>query len=600
MADASDGTRGRLRPGVERFGIEPIPAELRTVGWHDLFAILCTFNLSPLVYVLGALAVTVGGLPLWWAAGAMGAGALVGTTVLSLAGRAGVDDGLPGQVAMRATFGEWGARGLTSMFRFITAAYWFGAQALGAAFGITVLIDALTGHRFGLGPVAVVFGAVSVLLAALGFDALRYFVRFVGPLIISFVAILVVLYLTTDEPAFGLSRVLSPTDLSFTWVGVAAFFTVAAGGQLSFATNIADFCRYARSRVHMRIGIVGGSTVGFFSASWLGAYSATATGSTNPYVATAGITESYPILIFLLVALSAQIISVNVLNLYTGGLSLVNTVPRLGRLASTLVAGAVSLAVSGFPAFIEEADEWFTHIGSLGAALAGVILADYTLLARSKIDVPALFDPKGRYRFLAGVNPAAMGAVAIGTAAFYAAPDGWIKVAWGLVVGFVSYLALAVPQAVAFPQIGPRIRALRHAMAAHWDRPAPQGPEWAASALAAEIGQSLHESRLQQELSLAAVQESLGISATYVSALEEGTFDRIPSQSHARGFLQAYAKHLNLDAQELLHEFDSLSTHRPAPPSGRTAAALALAGSVILLAGAGVAIWQLVQERASG
>jgi hypothetical protein len=26
-------------PAVEEFGVEPIPAELRTVGWRDLFAI---------------------------------------------------------------------------------------------------------------------------------------------------------------------------------------------------------------------------------------------------------------------------------------------------------------------------------------------------------------------------------------------------------------------------------------------------------------------------------------------------------------------------------------------------------------------------------
>src|SRR3990172_5139710 len=101
-------------PAVEEFGIEPIPAELRTVGWRDLFAILFTFNLSPLVYVLGAIAVTAGGLPLWWAATSIGLGTLVANLMLIVVARVGVDYGLPGQVAMRATFGQWGARALTS------------------------------------------------------------------------------------------------------------------------------------------------------------------------------------------------------------------------------------------------------------------------------------------------------------------------------------------------------------------------------------------------------------------------------------------------------------------------------------------------------
>lgn len=598
MTEAAESSQPRKRPGVERFGIEPIPAELRTVGWHDLFAILFTFNLSPLVYVLGALAVTVGGLPLWWAAGSMGVGALLGTSLLAVAGRAGVDDGLPGQVAMRATFGEWGARGLTSMYRFVSSAYWFGGQALAAAFGLTVIFDALTGHKFGLAPVALVLGAVSVVLASVGFDALRYFVRVVGPLIIALVTIFVVLFLTTGDPAFGVSRVFEPTELSFAWVSVAAFFTIAAGGQLSFATNIADFCRYARSRNHMRIGIIVGSTTGFFVASWIGAYAATAIDSTNPFAAISDLTSNRPILIFMFVAIAAQIISVNVLNLYTAGLSLVNTAPRLGRLTSTMIAGAVSLTVAGFPSFINDANEWFTHIGSLGAATAGAIMADYALIARYKIDVPALFDPKGRYRFIGGLNPAALAAVAIGTGAYYAVPDDWLKVAWGFVVGLLAYLGLAVAQSAAFPSLGPPIAALRRAIQPGRVRPAPQGPAWAASALAAEIGQSLRETRVEQGLDVDELEAALGISATYLSALENGTFDRMPSHTHARGFLGAYAEHLGLDTPEILYEFDSISTPRQARRPRRGGRRLAVTGAVLLLAGAaaGVGVWQLLSD----
>ena len=36
-------------PGVERYGIEPVPPEERTVGWRDLFAINFTFFLNPVM-----------------------------------------------------------------------------------------------------------------------------------------------------------------------------------------------------------------------------------------------------------------------------------------------------------------------------------------------------------------------------------------------------------------------------------------------------------------------------------------------------------------------------------------------------------------------
>jgi cytosine/uracil/thiamine/allantoin permease len=89
-------------PAVEEFGVEPIPAELRTVGWRDLFAINFTFFLNPVMYLLGAFAVVDGGLPLWWAVGAMVMGQALAYSILVVVAQPGVDYGLPGQVAMRS------------------------------------------------------------------------------------------------------------------------------------------------------------------------------------------------------------------------------------------------------------------------------------------------------------------------------------------------------------------------------------------------------------------------------------------------------------------------------------------------------------------
>jgi hypothetical protein len=75
-------------PQVETYGVEPIPFELRTVGWRDLFAINFTFFLSPVMMVLGALAVLEGGLPLPWA---MALGQALAFAMLVVA-RPGVDD----------------------------------------------------------------------------------------------------------------------------------------------------------------------------------------------------------------------------------------------------------------------------------------------------------------------------------------------------------------------------------------------------------------------------------------------------------------------------------------------------------------------------
>jgi len=55
---------------------------------------------------------------------------------LVVVARPGVDDGLPGQVALRATFGLLGARALTSPSRVVAATSLFTAPALTAALGL--------------------------------------------------------------------------------------------------------------------------------------------------------------------------------------------------------------------------------------------------------------------------------------------------------------------------------------------------------------------------------------------------------------------------------------------------------------------------------
>ena len=450
-------------PAVEEYGVEPIPAELRTVGGRDLFAIIFAFHLNPVMYLLGALAVTAGGLPLWWAAAAIALGQAAAFLLLVVVAQAGVDYGLPGQVALRATFGVHGARLLSSPYRVIAATYWFAAQALAGALGFQAIVRALTGHELHLVPIALALAAVQAILAILGFDALRYFVRVVLPLMLVFTALLVGLYVLTDDPAYGVGRVFGSPEQAFTWVGFAVFVTVMWGAALTNVTNIADFCRYARSRRDMQVGFFTGAVSSAFVTAWVGAYAAIATGSTNPFVAVADLTDNVLLVVVLLVAIVVQTTSVNIMNLYTAGLSLVNAVPRLGRFRASVVVAAIALALSAFPGFVHDAETWLTHLGNVAAPLGGVILADYAFVKRGRIDVPALFNPLGPYRYVRGVNPAALVSVGLAVAVYYAVPDAWVKAACGVAAGVLAHLALDALQARlgVYEPVGERGEALR-------------------------------------------------------------------------------------------------------------------------------------------
>jgi nucleobase:cation symporter-1, NCS1 family len=430
-------------PAVEEFGVEPIPAELRTVGWRDLFAINFTFFLNPVMYLLGAFAVVDGGLPLWWAVAAMLAGQALAYAALVIVAQPGVDYGLPGQVAMRATLGFWGARLLSSPFRVVAATYWFAAQALTGGLGIQALVKALPGHHhLPLVPTALCLAVFHAALAVLGFDVMRWLLRVVLPVSLAFTAILIGLYVSTGDPHFAVGRVFASPHQHLTWLGFATYVTVMCGASLTLVGNIADFCRYTPTRRDMRLGLVASALTATVVTTFVGGYAAAATGETNPFVAVSELTSSSVLLVLLAAAIVVQGIAANITNVYTAGLSLVNSVPPLGRLRATLLVAVGAVTLSGFPDFVHHAQNWITHLGNVAAPLTGVVLADYLVCKRQRIDVQALFDPDGRYRYLNGVNLEAILAVAGAVAVYYALPDTWLKVAWGVGTGAAVYLAL--------------------------------------------------------------------------------------------------------------------------------------------------------------
>lgn len=430
-------------PEVERYGIEPVPVVERTVDWRDLFAINFTFFLNPVMMVLGALAVVESGLPLPWVILATVTGQALAYVGLTIVAQPGVDDGVPGQVAMRASFGDLGARALTSPYRVIASVYWFAAQALTAAFGVQAIMVALADVRPSLVPTALAIAVVQAAIAALGFDVMRWLLRIVLPFSIATAGVLLGLWLVSDDPEYGVGRVLESPDQKLTWVGFATVVTVMCGSSLTLVTNIADLTRYTRSRRDMRIGLIASTLAATATTSLIGGVYAVAGGETNPFVAASRLTSSDAVLSVLLVAIVVQTLAANVTNVYTGGLSLVSSLPSLGRVVATVAVGLVSIVLSGFPALIEEAQSWVIHLGNVAAPLTGVVLADYLVRQRGRLDVEALFDTAGRYRYLRGVNVDAVAAVAVGVGVYYAVPDGWVKVAWGVGAGAATYLGLS-------------------------------------------------------------------------------------------------------------------------------------------------------------
>jgi len=72
-----------------------------------------------------------------------------------------------------------------------------------------------------------------------------------------------------------------------------------------------------------------------------------------------------------------------------------------------------------------------------------------------------------------------------------------------------------------------------------------------------EIGNSLREARIRQQLEFSELEQATKIRARYLRALEEESFDTLPAQTYVKGFLRTYADYLGLDGQLYVDEYNS-------------------------------------------
>jgi hypothetical protein len=72
-----------------------------------------------------------------------------------------------------------------------------------------------------------------------------------------------------------------------------------------------------------------------------------------------------------------------------------------------------------------------------------------------------------------------------------------------------------------------------------------------------EIGNSLREARLRQQLELPELEQQTKIRSKYLKALEDEQFDLLPAPTYVKGFLRNYADALGLEGQLYVDEYNS-------------------------------------------
>lgn len=98
-------------------------------------------------------------------------------------------------------------------------------------------------------------------------------------------------------------------------------------------------------------------------------------------------------------------------------------------------------------------------------------------------------------------------------------------------------------------------------------KPGPEG-----DSKVEHLGAEMRRARVEKGLSVSFLAETLRIRESYLVAIEEGHFDRLPGPAYALGFVRSYANYLGLDGREMVQRFkDEAGNQQRMGRSGRLA-----------------------------
>lgn len=462
-----------LSPALSSEDLLPVPVEKRTWGawsytalWMGMVHNIFGFT------VIGSMMGT--GLSAFQALTAVFIACLIQLALLTVTGRVGSRFGIPFPVWARSTFGTFGSN-IPAVLRGITAIFWFGIQnylgasVLNALFGEVFPFWAnLTQHSmFGLSLnlwiSLLIFWSINFIVIRHGMETVRKFEVWAGPLVLVVMMGLVIWALKISN---GLGPVFnSPSDyptipnfVAFGLLPAIAVFMNA--GFITMILNYPDISRFAKSNRAQAIGtliglpvgtlvyygmaaiIVSGTQAAYGTAIWDPGEVLTAIG--NPFVTIVGA-----------ILLTVATISVNIpANLVSPAYDLVSLFPKI----FTFKTGAIFAIVLAFVycpwVWMRDADSLYALLDNLGTFLGpatGIMIADFLIIRRKRIDVPALYDVNGRYRYWRGFNPVAIGTLAAGTLflislKFVDATSGLYSYSWfiGLAFSFLVYTGVSM------------------------------------------------------------------------------------------------------------------------------------------------------------